>query len=204
MYVGQSEENVREVFAKARSAAPCVIFFDELDALAPNRGRSGDSGGVSDRIVSQLLTELDGVGGENNVFVIGATNRPDLIEPALLRPGRFDCRVYVGVYTERRSQLSVLAALTRKFQLAHDVDLRAIVETLPASVSGADISSVCSDAMMSAAHRLIGLIEAEGQSGQSSERLVVCQEDFLHASGQLISSVSAEDVALYEMMKARN
>lgn len=76
------------VFTRARSAAPCVIFFDELDSIAPNRGRSGDSGGVMDRVVSQLLAELDGLDKADDLFVIGATNRPDLLDPALLRPGR--------------------------------------------------------------------------------------------------------------------
>ena len=76
------------MFERARGASPCVIFFDELDSLAPNRGRSGDSGGVMDRVVSQLLAELDGITKSRDVFVIGATNRPDLVDPALLRPGR--------------------------------------------------------------------------------------------------------------------
>ncbi|XP_048338275.1 peroxisome biogenesis factor 6 isoform X2 [Sphaerodactylus townsendi] len=107
MYVGQSEENVREVFARARAAAPCIIFFDELDSLAPNRGRSGDSGGVMDRVVSQLLAELDGLHSSPNVFVIGATNRPDLLDPALVRPGRFDKLVYVGINEDRDSQLQI-------------------------------------------------------------------------------------------------
>lgn len=92
MYVGESEANVRRVFQRARDARPCVVFFDELDSVAPKRGAKGDSGGVMDRIVSQILAELDGVGDGNNsggdVFVIGATNRPDLLDPALLRPGR--------------------------------------------------------------------------------------------------------------------
>merc|ERR1719510_2367720 len=123
MYVGQSEENVREVFERARKASPCVIFFDELDALAPNRGKSGDSGGVMDRIVSQLLAELDGVKSDTKsadaiVFVIGATNRPDLIDPALLRPGRFDRLVYLGIPSEKTEKLRILKALTRKFILS--------------------------------------------------------------------------------------
>jgi peroxin-6 len=94
MYIGESEANVRRVFQRARDAKPCVIFFDELDSIAPKRGNHGDSGGVMDRIVSQLLAEMDGMsdsGGENgvaDVFVIGATNRPDLLDSALLRPGR--------------------------------------------------------------------------------------------------------------------
>ena len=94
MYIGESEANVRRVFQRARDAKPCVIFFDELDSVAPKRGNHGDSGGVMDRIVSQLLAELDGMSGGDSsgngaeVFVIGATNRPDLLDPALLRPGR--------------------------------------------------------------------------------------------------------------------
>jgi peroxin-6 len=90
MYIGESEANVRRVFQRARDARPCVIFFDELDSVAPKRGNHGDSGGVMDRIVSQLLAELDGMsdGTGADVFVIGATNRPDLLDPALLRPGR--------------------------------------------------------------------------------------------------------------------
>lgn len=90
MYIGESEANVRKVFQRARDAKPCIIFFDELDSVAPKRGKHGDSGGVMDRIVSQLLAELDGIssGKDGAVFVIGATNRPDLLDPALLRPGR--------------------------------------------------------------------------------------------------------------------
>jgi len=88
MYIGESEANVRKVFQRARDARPCVVFFDELDSLAPKRGDHGDSGGVMDRIVSQLLAELDGL-SQSDVFVIGATNRPDLLDPALLRPGRY-------------------------------------------------------------------------------------------------------------------
>lgn len=90
MYIGESEANVRRIFQRARDAKPCVIFFDELDSIAPKRGNQGDSGGVIDRIVSQLLAELDGMSvGGMDVFVIGATNRPDLLDPALLRPGRY-------------------------------------------------------------------------------------------------------------------
>ena len=89
MYIGESEANVRRVFTKAREAKPCVVFFDELDSVAPKRGDKGDSGGVMDRVVSQLLAELDGMGSSGEVFVIGATNRPDLLDSALLRPGRY-------------------------------------------------------------------------------------------------------------------
>ena len=90
MYVGESEKNIRDIFNKARANLPCIIFFDELDALVPNRGNGSDSSSVMDRMVSQFLTEIDGLGKEAGLFVIGATNRPDLLDPSLLRPGRFD------------------------------------------------------------------------------------------------------------------
>jgi peroxin-6 len=118
MYIGESEANVRRVFQRARDARPCVVFFDELDSVAPKRGNQGDSGGVMDRIVSQLLAELDGMSDGDDagggVFVIGATNRPDLLDPALLRPGRFDKMLYLGVSDTHDKQLTILQALTRK------------------------------------------------------------------------------------------
>lgn len=117
MYIGESEANVRRVFQRARDARPCVVFFDELDSVAPKRGNQGDSGGVMDRIVSQLLAELDGMsdGEGGGVFVIGATNRPDLLDQALLRPGRFDKMLYLGISDTHDKQLTILEALTRKY-----------------------------------------------------------------------------------------
>ena len=118
MYIGESEANVRRVFQRARDARPCVVFFDELDSVAPKRGNQGDSGGVMDRIVSQLLAELDGMSdgeeGGGGVFVIGATNRPDLLDPALLRPGRFDKMLYLGISDTHEKQETIMQALTRK------------------------------------------------------------------------------------------
>jgi len=119
MYIGESEANVRRVFQRARDARPCVVFFDELDSVAPKRGNQGDSGGVMDRIVSQLLAELDGMSdgddGGGGVFVIGATNRPDLLDQALLRPGRFDKMLYLGISDTHEKQGKILEALTRKY-----------------------------------------------------------------------------------------
>lgn len=119
MYIGESEANVRRVFQRARDARPCVVFFDELDSVAPKRGNQGDSGGVMDRIVSQLLAELDGMSdggdGGGGVFVIGATNRPDLLDQALLRPGRFDKMLYLGISDTHDKQATILQALTRKY-----------------------------------------------------------------------------------------
>jgi peroxin-6 len=118
MYIGESEANVRRVFQRARDARPCCVFFDELDSVAPKRGNQGDSGGVMDRIVSQLLAELDGMSdgddGGGGVFVIGATNRPDLLDQALLRPGRFDKMLYLGISDTHEKQATILQALTRK------------------------------------------------------------------------------------------
>jgi peroxin-6 len=118
MYIGESEANVRRVFQRARDARPCVVFFDELDSVAPKRGNQGDSGGVMDRIVSQLLAELDGMSNGDDVtggvFVIGATNRPDLLDPALLRPGRFDKLLYLGIPDTHDKQVRILEALTRR------------------------------------------------------------------------------------------
>lgn len=164
MYIGESEANVRRVFQRARDARPCCVFFDELDSVAPKRGNQGDSGGVMDRIVSQLLAELDGMSGGGDdgedgsgngggVFVIGATNRPDLLDPALLRPGRFDKMLYLGVSDTHAKQTTILEALTRKFALGSDVSLARVAETLPFTYTGADLYALCSDAMLKAITR---------------------------------------------------
>ncbi|XP_036104924.1 peroxisome biogenesis factor 6 isoform X2 [Molossus molossus] len=196
MYVGQSEENVREVFARARAAAPCIIFFDELDSLAPSRGRSGDSGGVMDRVVSQLLAELDGLHSTQDVFVIGATNRPDLLDPALLRPGRFDKLVFVGVNEDRASQLRVLSAITRKFKLEPSVSLVNVLDHCPPQLTGADLYSLCSDAMTAALKRRVRDLE-EGLEPESSA-LLLTMEDLLQAATQLEPSVSEQELLRYK------
>jgi SpoVK/Ycf46/Vps4 family AAA+-type ATPase len=201
MYVGESERNVREVFAKARAAAPCVIFMDELDSLAPRRGMGADSGGVMDRIVSQLLAELDGVGsgggeGEQGmVFVIGATNRPDLLDPSLLRPGRLDRLLFCGTMASPEAQSQVLRALTRKFKLASDVDLLQVAQGLPRNFTGADAYALCTDAYMMAIKRAL----ASGAEDKSA--LVVTMADFMRAVDQCAPSVSMEELAFYEKLK---
>merc|ERR1712012_1177342 len=114
MWFGESEANVREVFDKARSAAPCVLFFDELDSIAKSRGGSGgDAGGAADRVINQVLTEMDGMGAKKNVFIIGATNRPDIIDPANLRPGRLDQLIYIPL-PDDGSRMAILGAALRK------------------------------------------------------------------------------------------
>ncbi|KAM9819837.1 peroxisomal ATPase PEX6 [Syngnathus typhle] len=195
MYVGQSEENVREAFQRARSAAPCVVFFDELDSLAPSRGRSGDSGGVMDRVVSQLLAELDALNASSRVFVIGATNRPDLLDRSLLRPGRFDKLVYVGINADRASQLQVLRAVLRSFNLDASVDPRQVLERCPARTSGADLYALCSDAMTAAVKRKVDDIHRGLDSEESPLRLTMA--DFGVALRDFQPSLSPEEAARY-------
>ena len=200
MYIGQSEENVREVFSRAASAAPAIVFFDELDALAPKRGNAGDSGGVMDRIVSQLLAELDHVvtgTTEKPVFVIGATNRPDLIDPALLRPGRFDRLVFIGPPEDPEQQLKILQALTRKFKLHPELDLgRDVISIISSSgntgsLTGADFYAITVDAMMAAIERTID---------ENNEEFILNSNDFRIAVEKLKPSVSTEEMLYYKSL----
>ena len=123
MWFGESEANVREVFDKARSSSPCVLFFDELDSIGTSRGSSmGDAGGAGDRVINQLLTEIDGVGPKKNLFFIGATNRPDILDEALLRPGRLDQLIYIPL-PDLTSRIAIFKANLRKSPVAKDVDM---------------------------------------------------------------------------------
>jgi len=208
MYVGESERNIREIFQKARNARPCVIFFDELDSLAPNRGSSADSGGVMSRIVSQFLTELDGLQKSSDLFVIGATNRPDLIDSALLRPGRFDRLLYLGISEEKTSQLRIVYALTRKFSLGPDVDLAAIVEGCPLTLTGADFYALCSDALLCSMKEKIDQWEAaykEGKPVSENDNFVpiVMQKHFEMARDRLTPSVSEDELKYYRKVQAQ-
>ncbi|KAI8283359.1 Peroxisomal biogenesis factor 6 [Colletotrichum sp. SAR11_240] len=233
MYIGESEANVRRVFQRARDARPCVVFFDELDSVAPKRGNQGDSGGVMDRIVSQLLAELDGMSGGDDtsggVFVIGATNRPDLLDPALLRPGRFDKMLYLGVSDTHDKQLKILEALTRKFTLHPSVSLQSVAQQLPFTYTGADFYALCSDAMLKAVTRQAASVDAKireinaDPAALATRRhqgpistayffdhhatpediaVMVTEEDFLAANRELVPSVSAGELSHYEQVRA--
>ncbi|RLG02849.1 MAG: AAA family ATPase [Thaumarchaeota archaeon] len=147
-WVGESEKAIREIFRKARETAPCIIFFDELDAIAPRRGMHTDAG-VTDRIVNQILTEMDGIQILKGVVVIGATNRPDILDPALLRPGRFDRVMYVPPPDER-GRYQIFQIHTREMPLDDDVDLRKLAE-MTDGYTGADIEAVCREAALTAA-----------------------------------------------------
>ncbi|QSZ33944.1 hypothetical protein DSL72_005524 [Monilinia vaccinii-corymbosi] len=230
MYIGESEANVRRVFQRARDARPCVVFFDELDSVAPKRGNQGDSGGVMDRIVSQLLAELDGMSdgddGGGGVFVIGATNRPDLLDAALLRPGRFDKMLYLGVSDTHEKQETILEALTRKFTLSPTLSLSRVASKLPFTYTGADFYALCSDAMLKAVTRQASIVDshlAKLNSQRESEskgkvstaywfdhyakeddlRVVVQEEDFEAAERELVPSVSAGELEHYARVRGQ-
>ncbi|KAK1283540.1 Peroxisome biogenesis protein 6 [Acorus calamus] len=203
MYIGESEKNVRDIFQKARSARPCVIFFDELDSLAPARGASGDSGGVMDRVVSQMLAEIDGLNDSSqDLFIIGASNRPDLIDPALLRPGRFDKLLYVGVNSDTSYKERVLAALTRKFKLDENVSLLSIAKKCPPNFTGADMYALCADAWFHAAKRKVTCLHSDSSSkGDQADSVVVEQEDFIKVLGELSPSLSLDELKKYERLR---
>jgi peroxin-6 len=210
--------------AQARAHRPCILFFDELDSLAPKRGKGSDSGGVMDRVVSQLLAEVDGMESAADVFVIGATNRPDLLDPALLRPGRFDRLLFLGICADRGSQLKVLHALTRKFRLARDVDLERLVDACPLTFTGADMYALCSGALSGAMvrhaqHLQDVAAEACGQRQPSQldavlaalmarltdeeKSVTVGHEDFVAALAHVVPSVSPQELASYEDLRRR-
>ncbi len=145
-WVGESEKGVREVFRKAKQAAPTVIFFDEIDAIASSRsGNDGDSG-VTKRVVNQLLTEMDGLEELEDVAIIAATNRPDILDAGLMRPGRFDRHIQVKEPDEE-TRLSIFEVHTKDMPLAKDVNLKKLAKNTEGYV-GADIEAVCREAAM--------------------------------------------------------
>jgi transitional endoplasmic reticulum ATPase len=159
MWFGESEANVREVFDKARTASPCVLFFDELDSIGTARGGShGDAGGAGDRVMNQLLTEMDGVGVKKSLFFIGATNRPEILDEALLRPGRLDQLIYIPL-PDKPSRLGILKANLRKTPTAKDVDMD-FLAGLTEGFSGADLNELCQRAAKSGVREAI---EAEAR-----------------------------------------
>ncbi|XP_015790418.1 peroxisome assembly factor 2 [Tetranychus urticae] len=201
-YVGQSEENIRNIFQRAIKARPSIVFFDELDSLAPKRGKFGDSGGVMDRIVSQLACEMDIIANYPNIFVFGATNRPDLLDSGLLRPGRFERWVYVGPPCSLEERISVLSALTHRFNLADGLELTTIEERLPQYLTGADFYSICSSAMMTALQRVVKEIE-NGEKDERTAQIDINQDDFDTALKYFTPSVKKEELENYQAIRAR-
>jgi len=180
-WVGESEKGIREVFKKARQASPCIVFLDELDALAPVRGAGGDSH-VTERVVSQLLTELDGIEELRGVVVLAATNRPDILDPALLRPGRFELQLELP-QPDAAGRAAILAVHTRGKPLAVDVSLARLVSRTEGKV-GADIEGICRQAALAAIREFL----VTHPAGDRPEELVIRMTHFEAAMSNLTSN----------------
>lgn len=178
-WVGESERGVREVFRKARQAAPTIIFFDEIDSVAPVRGSGLGDTNVTERVVSQLLTELDGLEELQKVVVIAATNRPDIVDPALLRAGRFD-RVLEVPAPDVNSRLDILKIHTSKNPLDKDVDLKAIAEKTE-GYTGADLAGLASAAVMMALEEHVSKYTTTEEIRKHASEVKVAQKDFNEA-----------------------
>jgi transitional endoplasmic reticulum ATPase len=200
MWFGESEANVREVFDKARSAAPCVLFFDELDSIGTARGSSqGDAGGAGDRVMNQLLTEIDGVGVKKNVFFVGATNRPELLDQALLRPGRLDQLLYIPL-PDQPSRLGVLTAGLRKSPVAPNVPLWFLAQKTE-GFSGADLSELCQLAAKAAVRDLIAteeLNKGDPNSMDEDQQIEISRKHFEEAFGLARRSVNQAELNKYD------
>ncbi|TFG14755.1 MAG: AAA family ATPase [Promethearchaeota archaeon] len=146
-WVGESEKAIREVFRKAKMASPCIVFFDEFDSIAPSRGRYASSTGVGEKVLSQFLTELDGLERMKDIVVIAATNRPDILDPALVRPGRID-RVLLVAAPDEKTQLEILKIYTKNMPLATGLKVEEILSLIDKGFSGADIETLCREAAM--------------------------------------------------------
>ncbi|XP_077713093.1 peroxisomal ATPase PEX1 isoform X5 [Canis aureus] len=179
-YIGASEQAVRDIFIRAQAAKPCILFFDEFESIAPRRGH--DNTGVTDRVVNQLLTQLDGVEGLQGVYVLAATSRPDLIDPALLRPGRLDKCVYCPP-PDQVSRLEILNVLSDSLPLADDVDLQHVA-SVTNSFTGADLKALLYNAQLEAVHgRLLSCGLQDGSSSSDSDLSLSSMVFLNHSSG---------------------
>jgi len=212
MWFGESEANVRDVFDKTRAAAPCVMFFDELDSIAKARGgSSGDGAGAGDRVLNQILTEMDGMNAKKNVFIIGATNRPDQIDSALLRPGRLDQLIYIPLPDEV-SRLAILKAALKKSPISQEVDL-AFLAKRTHGFSGADLTEICQRAAKLAIRESIeadvrrqreqreteDAEDAQMEDEEEDPVPEITREHFEEATKYARRSVSDQDIRRYEM-----
>jgi transitional endoplasmic reticulum ATPase len=193
-WVGESEKGVREVFRKARQAAPCIIFFDEMDAIAPIRGSNGDSH-VTERVISQLLTELDGLEVLTNVMVIAATNRPDIIDPALLRPGRFDRLLYVPP-PDRDSRIQIIKIHIKKKPLAEEINIEELANHTD-GYTGADIASLMSTAVMLALRDHITKYKDPKEADNHAKELKVNMRH-LEEAMKKIRPLSTQELNMYK------
>jgi len=203
MWFGESEANVREVFDKARSAAPCVLFFDELDSIGTARGGGGggDGGGAGDRVMNQLLTEIDGVGVKKNVFFVGATNRPELLDDALLRPGRLDQLIYIPL-PDRPARQGILESTLKKSPIAPNVSLAFIAE-LTDGFSGADLAELCQRAAKAAIRDAIAADELRTDDMDMDGASEIGRKHFEEAMGSARRSVAVTDLAKYDQFRQK-
>merc|ERR1711912_162395 len=202
MYFGESEANVREVFDKARSAAPCVLFFDELDSIGTARGSSqGDAGGAGDRVMNQLLTEIDGVGAKKNVFFVGATNRPELLDEALLRPGRLDQLIYIPL-PDKPARQGILDSTLKKSPIAPNVSLSFMAE-LTDGFSGADLAELCQRAAKAAIRDAIAADELKTDDMDVDTANEIGRKHFEEAMAGARRSVAQTDLAKYDQFRQK-
>ncbi len=199
-FVGESERGVREIFSKARENAPSIVFFDEIDSIATERGGAGTDSQVTERVVSQLLTELDGLEELEDVVVIATTNRPDLIDRALLRPGRLDRHINVPA-PDRDARRAIFEVHTRHKPLAEDVDLDDLADRTDGYV-GADIEAVCREAAMAASRELIESVDPE-EVDESVKNVRITADHFERALGEVPPSYTDEMRETYEHIEER-
>ena len=212
MWFGESEANVREVFDKARQSAPCVLFFDELDSIGISRGSGvGGGGEAADRVINQLLTEMDGIGAKKNVFIVGATNRPDILDEALLRPGRLDQLIYIPL-PDLASRLSILKAILRKTPIDPKIPLD-FVAKLTDGFSGADMKELCNQVCKSAIKEAIQFeeekkaLQKERKDGDIDMKEdpvpMLMKRHFEYGLQHCVKSVHDVDLQRYEDFKSK-
>ena len=194
-FVGESEKAVREIFRKARQASPCIIFFDEVDSVAPVRGSSTGDSNVTERVISQFLTEMDGLEELRNVVIIAATNRPDIVDPALLRPGRFD-RMLLVPPPDLEARKQIFRIHTKKTPLAEDVKPDEFARKTE-GYTGADIASICNTAVMLSIKEHIGKAKDAEDAKKRAKGLKVAKRHFDEAM-QKVKPISSQELRMYE------
>jgi len=212
MWFGESEGNVREVFDKARAAAPCVLFFDELDSVGVARGSGagGDAGGAGDRVLNQLLTEMDGAGAKKNLFFIGATNRPEILDEALIRPGRLDQLIYIPL-PDYVARVGIIKAVLRKSPVAPNVNVDFLAQQCE-GFSGADMTELCQRATKAAIRESIAceeerrkLMTGEGDADMEMDDPVpvITRLHFEEAMANARKSVTEYDLTKFEQFRTK-
>jgi transitional endoplasmic reticulum ATPase len=194
-FVGESEKAIREIFRKARQASPCIIFFDEIDSVAPVRGSGSNDSNVTERVISQFLTEMDGLEELRNVVIIAATNRPDIVDPALLRPGRFD-RMLLVPPPDLEARKQIFRIHTKKTPMAEDVKLDELARKTE-GYTGADIASICNTAVMLSIKEHIGKAKDPEDAKKKAKGLKVARRHYDEAM-QKVKPISSQELRMYE------